>query len=86
MATETLQPNEHVQCRMCLDWILREDEAVHMAGHGRPMHSDDVGLRPITLDKDDRAFCPNEFPHVPHTNAVWLDWQRAESYECSGNA
>lgn len=49
----------------------------------RPLHSTDAGLEPITM-KDGHAFCPNAFPHVPHTNAVWLDWQDAESWDCTG--
>lgn len=49
----------------------------------RPKHSDDVALARITL-KDNEPFCPNAFPHVPHTNAVFTDWQEAESWDCNG--
>lgn len=49
----------------------------------KPMHSRDAGLEPITL-KGDRPVCPNEFPHVPHTNAVFTDWQQAQSWNCNG--
>lgn len=50
----------------------------------RPMHSRDVGLEPITL-VNDRAHCPNAFPHVPHRNAVWTDFQEVQSWDCTGN-
>lgn len=51
----------------------------------RYQHSEDVGVARITL-KDGEAHCPNEGPHVAHTNAIFTDWQDAQSWECDGAA
>lgn len=51
----------------------------------RNPHSDDAGVQRIAL-KDGKPSCPNEFPHVPHTNAVFTDWQQAESWDCDGGS
>lgn len=51
----------------------------------RYQHSDDVGVERITL-KDDVAYCPNEGPHVAHTNAIFTDWQDQQSWNCDGAA
>lgn len=51
----------------------------------RYQHSEDVGVGRITL-KDDEAYCPNEGPHKAHTNAIFTDWQDAQSWNCDGVA
>lgn len=51
----------------------------------RLTHSDDAGLERITL-KDGKPFCPNTFPHTPHTNAIFTDWNEQESWGCNGGA
>jgi hypothetical protein len=61
----------------------RAERVAYNKSVGRPSHSDDVALERITL-KDERPFCPNAFPHVPHTNAVFTDWNRSESFNCDG--
>lgn len=61
----------------------RAERVAYDAEVGRPSHSDDVNLERITL-KDERPFCPNVFPHVPHRNAIFTDWNNAESFDCSG--
>lgn len=38
----------------------------------------------ITTDAEGNITCPNNFPHLPHSNAVWTDWNDAEVWNCSG--
>lgn len=61
----------------------RAERVAYDAEVGRPSHSDDVNLERITL-KDERPFCPNTFPHAPHRNAIFTDWNRSESFDCNG--
>lgn len=49
----------------------------------RCQHSEDAGLKRITM-RDGAAWCPNDGPHIPHTNAIFTDWQAAESWDCNG--
>ena len=60
-----------------VDFSTMEDVAFRL------QHSDDAGVKRITM-VDGEAHCPNEGPHVPHTNAVFTDWQDAQSWDCNG--
>jgi len=39
----------------------------------------------ITRDDEGNVFCPNNFPHGPHSNAIWSDWQDVEVWDCAGH-
>lgn len=70
---------------MVRDSALPQDFSTMENVQFRYQHSDDVGVARITL-KDDEAHCPNEGPHVAHTNAIFKDWQDADSWNCDGAA
>lgn len=39
----------------------------------------------IVLDNGEHLICTAAgTPHAPHSNAVWLDWNTAEVWECPG--